>query len=107
MSEPQFLYLTTIGWISGQPHTIEIWFVSVAGNCYVVSEQREDSHWVKNIAATPAVRYAIGQRDGDWIDGVGRAVDPAQEPALAATVQAAMDAKYGWSDGLIVELRPA
>ena len=107
MSEPQFLYLTTTGHISGQPHTIEIWFVSVAGSFYLVSEHHERSHWVRNIIANPAVRYAIGKRDGDWVEGVGRIVDPGQEPALAATVQAAMDAKYGWSDGLIVELRPA
>ena len=27
--------------------------------------------------------------------------------SLAATVKALFDAKYGWSDGLIVELTPA
>jgi hypothetical protein len=30
-----------------------------------------------------------------------------REPRLAATVEALFDAKYGWSDGLIVELSPA
>jgi hypothetical protein len=30
-----------------------------------------------------------------------------REPRLAATVKALFDAKYGWSDGLIVELKPA
>ena len=28
------------------------------------------------------------------------------EPALAAAVKALFDAKYGWSDGLVVELTP-
>jgi hypothetical protein len=30
-----------------------------------------------------------------------------REPHIAATVKALFDAKYGWSDGLIVELTPA
>ena len=38
--------------------------------------------------------------------GTGRVVDRAQELALAAAVSALMDAKYEWSDGLIVELTP-
>jgi hypothetical protein len=31
-------------------------------------------------------------------------VESADEPDLAARVSALMDEKYGWSDGLIVEL---
>jgi hypothetical protein len=30
-----------------------------------------------------------------------------REPQLAATVKALFNAKYGWSDGLIIELTPA
>jgi hypothetical protein len=33
-------------------------------------------------------------------------VDSAREVALAATVRTRSTAKYGWGDGLIVELRP-
>jgi hypothetical protein len=29
-----------------------------------------------------------------------------REPQLAATVKALLDAKYGWSDGFIIELTP-
>jgi hypothetical protein len=29
------------------------------------------------------------------------------EPQLAAAVKALFDAKYGWSDGFIIELTPA
>jgi hypothetical protein len=107
MPESQFLYLTTTGRVSGQPHTIEIWFVGLTGCWYLVSERHDQSHWVRNIATNPAVRYAIGRRDAEWVEGVGRVVDPATEPNLAAAVRAAMNAKYDWSDGLIVELRPA
>jgi hypothetical protein len=40
-NEPQFLYLTTIGWKTGNPHEIEIWFVAHDGRYYVVSELHE------------------------------------------------------------------
>jgi hypothetical protein len=33
-------------------------------------------------------------------------IDPATEPTLAAAVTARFDVKYGWSDGLIVEIVP-
>ena len=105
-SEPPYLYLTTTGRISGQPHTIEIWFVSLDGCCYLVSEHREESHWVKNIRANPAVRFAVGSRDASWIAGLGRQVSPDAETDLTAAVRALMDARYSWSDGLIVELKP-
>jgi hypothetical protein len=37
----------------------------------------------------------------------GRVVLPESEPDLAAVVRKLMDAKYQWSDGLIVELKPS
>ena len=46
------------------------------------------------------------QWDGQVFAGKGREVDPAKEPDLAAAVRKRMDAKYDWSEGLIVELRP-
>jgi len=54
-------------------------------------------------------------RDGDDVaiewwgraDAIARVVHNNREPPLADTVQALIDAKYGWSDGLKVELTPA
>jgi deazaflavin-dependent oxidoreductase (nitroreductase family) len=103
-NEPQFLYLTTTGWKSGEPHEIEIWFVGHAGKYYLVSEMRERSHWVQNIRRKPAIAFRVGEQR---FQGLGRAVDPGQEPALAKRIGALMEAKYGWSEGLIVELAPA
>jgi deazaflavin-dependent oxidoreductase (nitroreductase family) len=99
----EYLYLTTTGWKSGKPHEIEIWYVAHGGRYYIVSEHREHSHWVQNIAHHPSVTFRV---EGETFKGRGRAVDPAQEPELAAAVAALMDAKYDWSDGLIVELTP-
>ncbi|MBZ0291245.1 MAG: nitroreductase family deazaflavin-dependent oxidoreductase [Anaerolineae bacterium] len=98
-----YLYLTTTGRRSGRPHEIEIWFVSYNNCYYLVSERRERSDWVQNIQHQPSVRFRVGEQH---FNGVGRAVDRTQEPELAAAVSQLMDDKYGWSDGLIVELKP-
>lgn len=101
--EPEFCYVTTTGWKSGKPHEIEIWFVSHDGAYYIVAEGREKAHWVQNIRHNPAISVRVGDQT---YQGKGRAIDRAVEPELAAAVAAKMDAKYDWSDGLIVELRP-
>ncbi len=102
--KPEFLYLTTTGRRSGEPHEIEIWFVEHEGRYYLVSEQRERSDWVQNILHNPRVSFWVG---GQTYQGNGRAIDPQVEPELAAAVSAKMDAKYGWSTGLVVELSPS
>jgi deazaflavin-dependent oxidoreductase (nitroreductase family) len=101
----EFLYLTTIGRTSGLPRTIEIWFVEHDGKYYVVSERREQAGWVRNLVRDPAVRVRIGARDE-----AGPA-DPAdarivRESDLVGAVASLMKAKYGWGDGLVVEIAP-
>ena len=104
-----FLYLTTTGHKSGKPHQIEIWYVEYDGRCYIVAEFGDKAHWVRNLRRSPAVTFRVGRSDdgGQEQPGLGRVVDREAEPALAAAVSALMDAKYGWSDGLIVELAPS
>lgn len=105
--DTQYLYLTTIGRKTGRPHEIEIWFVAHDGRWYCISEMRERSDWVRNIAANPRVTVCIGSRDAPLVNAIGRMVDAEREPELAASVRAKMDAKYGWSEGLIIELTAA
>ena len=67
---------------------------------------------MRNVRQHPAVTWRIGNREagefaGPVYTGTARALDPAAEPELHAAVAALMDAKYEWSDGLIVELAPA
>lgn len=106
-----FLYLTTKGRTTGAARQIEIWFVALRGRHYMVSERREESGWVKNIQHDPAVSFSVGTRS-EPTEGVpvtaarGRIVRAEEEPELAREVRALMDAKYRWSDGLIVELSP-
>lgn len=101
--EPQFLYLTTQGRKTGNPHEIEIWFVRHNGRFYLVSELHQQADWVKNIEANSAVFFRVGSQT---FAGQGRWVDAQGEPELVGVVCALMDAKYGWSDGLLVELAP-
>jgi general stress protein 26 len=107
-----FLYLTTTGHKSGRPHRIEIWFVGIDSRYYVISEQYNVSHWVKNIRANPQIHFTIGTRDQPestlaLIEGRATFIVPEEQPDLAAQVRAAMQAKYNWSTGLIVQLEPA
>jgi len=58
---------------------------------------------VQNIKSRPRISFEV---DSDKHVGLGRVVDPEDEPELAKKVSELMEAKYQWSDGLIIELRP-
>ncbi|PJF24898.1 MAG: hypothetical protein CUN53_15515 [Phototrophicales bacterium] len=108
MSET-YLYLTTTGRKTGNPHRIEIWYVEHDQRYYLASERREASHWVQNIAANPAVTFSIGTRDNPesvlpLSAGKARILDDKASSRLVADVKRALEAKYKWSDGLIVQL---
>jgi hypothetical protein len=105
-----FLYLTTIGRTSGAERQIEIWFVEREGSFYVVAETRERAGWVKNLMKQPRVVFSVGTRSNlaagyAATRARARVVRDADDPPLVRAVKALMDAKYGWSDGLVVELR--
>ncbi len=98
-----YLYLTTTGHRSGNPHEIEIWYVPHGDAFYLIAEKRLRSHWVQNIQHNPVITFRI---DEQIYTGRGRLIDNESEPNLAEQISQLMDDKYGWSDGLIVELRP-
>ena len=100
---PMYLYLTTIGRVTGQPREIEIWFTEHSGHFYLAAE-RESANWVRNIQSQPQVKFRVSDAE---LNAAARLVHNDREPQLVATVKALFDAKYGWSDGLIVELTPA
>ena len=101
--EPKYLYLTTVGRRSGRPRRIEIWFTRHASAYYLVAEHGRRSQWVQNLAADPAVRARVGARS---FRAHARVVDHAAERELVRAVRRLSEAKYGWGDGLVVELRP-
>jgi deazaflavin-dependent oxidoreductase (nitroreductase family) len=102
--EPKYLYLTTTGHRSGRPRQIEIWFTRAAGRYYLVAEHGRRAQWVRNLLADPAVRVRVGTRR---FRAQARVVNSRAEPALVGAVRRRSEAKYGWGDGLVVELAPS
>jgi deazaflavin-dependent oxidoreductase (nitroreductase family) len=98
-----FLYVTTTGRRTGLPREIEIWFTEREGRYYIIAEHRERANWVRNIVENPRVRVRVGDQQ---FGATARLVVDEREPQLARAVKALSDAKYGWSDGLIVEITP-
>jgi deazaflavin-dependent oxidoreductase (nitroreductase family) len=98
-----FLYLTTTGRVSGQPREIEIWFTEHGGRFYVIAEHGDHAKWVRNIQMEPKVEVRVGDRR---FEATARVVRDHEEPQLTSAVKELFDAKYGWNEGLVVELKP-
>ena len=97
-----YLRLTTQGRRSGLPREIEIWFTQRDGRFYVIAEY-PTSHWLQNLRAHPQVQVRLA---GKSFAARARIVSPENEPELHRAVQALSRQKYGWGEGLIVELIP-
>jgi deazaflavin-dependent oxidoreductase (nitroreductase family) len=97
------LDLITIGRTTGLPREIEIWFVVCRERFYLFAETGEAAGWVKNISRNPKVTLRIGERQ---IDATARVLDRQADRKLCDEVAAIADHKYGWGDGLPVEITP-
>ena len=102
-TEPRYLYLTTTGRRTGLPREIEIWFTRRDGRYYVIAEQREHAHWVRNIRADTRVTVRVGRAR---FRARSRVLNARREPSRYRAVQELSRQKYGWGDGLPVELKP-
>jgi deazaflavin-dependent oxidoreductase (nitroreductase family) len=98
----QFLYLTTTGRTSGLPREIEIWFVEAEGKYYILAEFAH-SHWVQNIAKNPRVRVRVADLK---FEATARMLDSAKDAKAWEMAQRLEHEKYGWGDGLPVEITP-
>jgi deazaflavin-dependent oxidoreductase (nitroreductase family) len=103
VSESEFLYLTTTGRRSGQPRQIEIWFTERDGRYYLVAEHGEQAGWVRNLRTDSRVTVRVGNRE---FSANAHVVDAATDPVLRDDVRMRSERKYGWGDGLVVELSP-
>ena len=101
--EPTYLYLTTTGRRSGLPREIEIWFTRRTGRYYLISEHFKRAYWVQNLLVNPQVRWRVEDVN---FTGRARVIDPATEPELNEAIRTLSSKKYGWGDGLVVELAP-
>src|SRR5262245_56022273 len=101
--ETEFLYLTTTGRRTGRPREIEIWFTERDGRYYLIAEHLEEAQWVQNLVADPCVAVKLAERA---FGARARIVREGAEPELYWAVRALSEEKYGWGDGLVVELTP-
>jgi deazaflavin-dependent oxidoreductase (nitroreductase family) len=98
-----FLYLNTRGRRSGEPREIEIWFTERGGCYYVIAEHGASAHWVQNLQAHALVTVRVADRT---FPARARIVDGATERELSEAIRALSEAKYGWGQGLVIELDP-
>jgi deazaflavin-dependent oxidoreductase (nitroreductase family) len=102
LDREQYLYLTTRGRKSALPREIEIWFTAHEGRFYVVAEY-PSSQWVQNLRACPEVTVRVAEIE---LQAHARILSSEAESELCHTVASLSRKKYGWGDGLIVELMP-
>jgi deazaflavin-dependent oxidoreductase (nitroreductase family) len=102
--KPAYLYLTTRGRRTGLAREIEIWFIQRDGRYYVIAEHGERAQWVQNIRLDSRVEVRLGE---SHFAAFARVVDAGTESALVEVVQRLSVEKYGWGDGLVVEISEA
>lgn len=61
VADEKYIYLTTIGRKTGNPHTVELWFAVAIGNIYL-SHEGAYTDWMKNILTDDTVGFTIGHR---------------------------------------------
>jgi len=103
LSELQFLYLTTTGRKTGLAREIEIWFVEIAGRFYILAEHFHKARWVMNVTNDSRVRVRIGKRE---FEATARVLSQEGDSELWQKAQQLSRDKYGWGDGLPVEITP-
>jgi deazaflavin-dependent oxidoreductase (nitroreductase family) len=102
-ADTEFLYLTTTGRRTGQPREIEIWFTEREKRYYVIAEHLWETHWVQNLQAEPRVSVRVGNQT---FAARGRVIDGTAEAELLEAIRELSEKKYGWGDGLVVEIDP-
>jgi deazaflavin-dependent oxidoreductase (nitroreductase family) len=101
LADESFCYLTTTGRVTGNSHTIEIWFALRGGIAYMLSGGRAHSDWVRNIEKSPEVTLRIADRE---FRGRGRVVkEPGEDRIARELLVAKYQARYsgdlnGWRE---------
>ena len=90
-----YAWLTTIGRRSGEPRTVELWFVLDRRTVHFLAGGGEDAQWVRNASVEPAVSLRLGQRTY-----AGRVRRPEPGSVEATDARRRMATKYqGWREG--------
>jgi deazaflavin-dependent oxidoreductase (nitroreductase family) len=97
-----YLYLTTRGHKTGLSREIEIWFTE-RGSCFYLIAEYPNSHWVENLRAHAEVQVRVA---GKSFAAHARVLSLETDAQLLAEIQKLSHQKYGWGEGLVVELDP-
>jgi deazaflavin-dependent oxidoreductase (nitroreductase family) len=100
LDSEQFLYLTTQGHKTGLLREIEIWFTHRGGHFFVIAEHAS-SNWLRNLQANPEVRVRVAEKT---FAARARVLSPATDSELTQAVYELSRQKYGWGEGVVVEL---
>jgi hypothetical protein len=94
-----YCYITTVGRVSGRPHTIEIWFGAEPerATLYVLAGSGHKADFVRNAKKTASVTIRIGTRRSAALTAVTRIVTDPAEDALARRL---LLGKYASQDDL-------
>ncbi len=57
--DADYCYITTIGRVTGKPHTVEIWFALAGAALYVLAGGGEGADFVRNARKAPSVAVRI------------------------------------------------
>ncbi len=90
-----YVWLTTAGRRTGQPRTVELWFLLEGAAMYFLAGGGESASWVRNSVAQPEVRVRLG---GGTYRGRARAPDPGSDEDQRA--RRGIAGKYeAWTEG--------
>jgi len=103
IADEPFVYVTTTGRKTGLPRTIEIWFITYGGSIYILAEHGRRAQWVMNIGANARVDVKLGELA---FGATARVLDETADAEAWSTARDLARKKYGWGDGLPVEIRP-
>jgi deazaflavin-dependent oxidoreductase (nitroreductase family) len=99
----QFIYVTTTGRKTGLGREIEIWFVERQGRLYILAEHFYKANWVRNIQNNSRVQVRVGDKT---YSATARVLDEDRDAEVWQAAQHLCREKYGWGEGLPVELTP-
>ena len=85
LKQEDYCYLTTTGRVTGNPHTIEIWFGLNDSTLYILSGGGDKSDWVKNLRKNPVVTVRIAKQT---FNATARIVKDEAEQILARNLLA-------------------
>lgn len=97
------LQLTAMGRRSGLHRTVELWFVHDSERLYVMAEGLSRTGWVRNLIPNPTVSVVLGD---NLFQARARVLSPIADVVLYRCACRLFQEKYGWSEGLPVELAP-